>query len=398
MPLTRASALFYWSSRFGPLPIIGGHPTHSRNSAGATLDARGGGYSAIINTPRFDWATDRATTANERRAFLLLEAARSNQLGFSVDFSNAAWGAKTNLVLTGGIDDPFGGTSAYRIASNAAGILQQQLANSTTIVRTNALWARRRSGSGGFGFYDPNQVTRVNPVLSSQWQRFQNVGAAAFQRFMDIRFDSGGDVIDLYNAQMEDGAGATGDMVTTSSAATSRAADTLSWPFPFLIQGMVLYERYIYSQGAGFTGTPRHWAIEGPANGTPRLTVYDSAGINALFHNGTSSATSTASVTPATGDTVETIAVLTGAGVLTLAVSVNGAAVVSGGATGALTLPASAFAGGALFLNSGNGSDVGLTRHGELRAVRFADVAASTMQGIMDELRAYEIGPNGDLL
>src|SRR5688500_16378616 len=74
MPLSRSSVLHYWSARYGPLPIIGGDPVHTRNSASSWADGQGIVQSAIVNTPAFD----HATIGGERRPTLSLSRAVTN--------------------------------------------------------------------------------------------------------------------------------------------------------------------------------------------------------------------------------------------------------------------------------------------------------------------------------
>jgi hypothetical protein len=80
--------------------------------------------------------------------------------------------------------------------------------------------------------------------------------------------------------------------------------------------------------------------------------------------------------------------------------SINGAAVTAAGQSGAV--PGGPFAAAwsdtRLYANSTGASFVGSAKLAELKLVKYADVVASTAQGRMDEMRAFELGPNADVL
>jgi hypothetical protein len=273
--LSKSSILHYWSSRFGMLPIVGGKPTFTRNSAGTVGDARGELYDAIINTPRMSWELDKSTTVNERRAALLLELARQNNAAWSVDLTNAVW-LKTAVTITAGIADPRGGANASTVtATSASNSCYQQMSAGTSMVRSNAVWIRRRTGTGTVSLLkaDGAAYTDITAQLSSSWARLSPalVGASV-NRFIGLAFGTSGDAVDVYNFQQEDGTFTTSDVVNTGASTTTRAVDTCAWALlpPLMIpQGLIVYDRFIERGTAATAGAARR-RVAGGSRRLPR--------------------------------------------------------------------------------------------------------------------------------
>lgn len=386
--LNAASALHYWSARYGPVPVVGGKPVFTRNSAGYVNDQRGAPYSAIINTPRFGWDT----ISSERRQTMLLELAKTNPLLYSSDFSNAAW-TKVTTTVTTGIPDPMGGTSACTLTATAAtSYAQQLLATSSSIARTGSVWLRRRTGSGTVQVQGPDGSTQPTVTLTSSWQRFSVTGTTSTARYAAVVILTSGDAVDVWNFQIDDSAFSTSDIPTTSAAVT-RSADSFYWQYTAPPQAMMAYSRHV-ERGSQLISASGIYTIGNAAATDPLASVYNSGTYYTAYVNGRSSALAAA---PAIGDVVEIVLVLTSGGATQAIQSINGAAVSSSALSAATALP-SAWSDTRLWMNSTGTSGLGSTRLAELKLVKYADVAASTSQSIMDELRGYELGPNGDLL
>lgn len=394
MTLSRSSILHYWSARYGTIPVIGGKPTHTRNSAGTVADARGELYDAIINTPRFSWETDQSNTAaSERRAMLLLEQAATNLLTAPSDFTNGAW-TKTSVTPTVGAADPKGGSSASTLTATAnGGTVVQSLAAGSLIQRTNSIWMRRRTGTGTVSVrrFDGGAYDAV--TLTSDWQRVgPTLAAASTTRTFGIQFATSGDAVDVWDAEMVDG------VLRTSEIASggTRAADGFSWAFPPAPQAMMAYVRIV--EGGTNTVNSGYGLVQiSNAGGSdPVFLIYSPSGIYTAFHSNAGAVTSGAGAGSLLGETVELVAILFTDGSVQLIQSRNGLAVSSGARSGAKALGA-AWSGAVLTLNA-NVSAIGVNKFADLRIVKYADVVATTAQGIMDELRAFELGPNGDVL
>jgi hypothetical protein len=110
---------------------------------------------------------------------LWLEQPRQNWILFGADFSNAAWVPAT-MTKTTGVLDPAGNFNAVTLTATAgAAQVAQFLSASTSIVRVNSVYLRRRTGVGQITLWAPDNATQLHPVLTSQWQRFYVANAAA---------------------------------------------------------------------------------------------------------------------------------------------------------------------------------------------------------------------------
>lgn len=442
MTLSRSSVLHYWSSRYGPLPVIGGSPTHSRNSAGKVADARGIYYDAIVNTPRFSWNTDQSSSANERRAMMLLEQARTNSCLWSRDLTNAAWtssGGLTAALNAPGLDgtansattltdtDAASTSTRYQSATvsndNATHVIRVWIAKDAVTARVvgveldllggtttktlrvdlnTATGANGASGGGGTsrvlddGLWWIVEIAMTNNSTGNvtlRWFVYPSVGPSVLAPAAST---TGSCVIGNVNVELNQSVGSA--PIFTTSAAVTRAVDSFYWNYTPAPQAMMIYARWVERgtllSSLGLLG------IGDLAGNGPRVTLYAASNFYTfLFQNvaaGTNYAVNVAGA-PAIGDTMELVAVLPAGGQLLLLSSVNGAAV-NANTVASTALTATAWSDAKLQLNQQNNSSAGLNAFADLKVVKYADVVASTNQGIMDELRAFELGPNGDVL
>jgi hypothetical protein len=399
MALTKSSVLHYWSSRYGINPRVGGRPVFTRNSAGLFTTQEGEVDVAIVNTPRFDWATlNLPGGLTERRKVLTLELARSNRLVAPSDFSNAAW-VKTSMTVTTGIADPAGGTSACTLTATAGPAdLQQALSGLPSSMRTASFYLRRRTGVGAIQILKADGFSLNTIVLTSNWQRFDAPSnAAAVTGYANVRITTSGDAIDAWLGDLEDGPFVTSGIVAGSGA--SRAADSFYWNFPPVPQAMMLYHRFVEQMSGDFSASL--FEIAGAAHAAAYFMAYrDNAftGYRLVHQPAGTNVIAQLTTFPLVGDTCEHGYLIASDGSVRIIQSINGAAVTDSGFTAALAL-AAAWNGPRLWLGKfGDGTYVGSQKSADFKVVKYADVVASTAQGIMDELRAFELGPNGDIL
>jgi hypothetical protein len=444
MTLSRTSLLHAWSSRYGVLPIYGGRPTHARNSAALVPDVRGEFYSAIINTPRFSWGTDKSTT--ERRAGLLLEPARTNSLRWSRDLTNAAWsgGAATGSAVLNaqGLDGATNGATTLTDTDASAHFYRYQ---DTTIANDSAThvarwWVLKDANTSRFPGFEvlflggttKDQVTFLNTATGALTGG-ASVGGGAVARVYDdglwwvvelaitnntsgnttvraVAYPALGTVAGtaavattgstvLGNVQLELNASVGSSPILTTTAAASRATDGFWWQYAAAPQGLMAFHRSIERGDSAFGGSAPCWMIGDDVTADPRVQVYGDGAGNylAYYLNGGVSRSVTLASGAVAGDTVDTVFVLTPSGQVMLILSVNGAAVSSTALSAATTLP-TAWANAKLWLNQSLAGFVGIAAHLDLRLVKYADVVASTAQGIMDEVRGMELSPSGDFL
>ena len=147
----------------------------------------------------------------------------NNLLTYSNTFSNAAW-TKSNVTVSSGVADPFGGTNAFTLTATSAGGYLQQII--TTTPSTNVLtsfWIRRRTGSGNVRL----NATVSNPIqaVTGTWTQFYTTQPSngSGLAWNGILFDTGGDAVDVYvattSAVTYETTPRTGDQVITTSAA-----------------------------------------------------------------------------------------------------------------------------------------------------------------------------------
>lgn len=280
---------------------------------------------------------------------ILLEDARTNSLLWSNDFSNAAWLKSTCTVGTG-IADPAGGTTACTLAATAVnGYVQQNLGAGSSLVRTNSVWLRRRTGTGVVNLYDPLGANPLVCALTTNWQRFSRTGGASTIRDLVVLLATSGDEVDAWCGQQEDGAFVSSEIPTTTVAVT-RGADSYSLPFTTPPQEMTVYAKFVEA-GSIAAAPARLFEISNAADANPRLLAYNPSGLYRLFHDPSSPVFSEIGTPPLLGDSVEFVGRLFGDGSIDAMQSIGAAAPILGSQTVPRTL-ATAWAGQFLWLNS----------------------------------------------
>lgn len=422
MALSASSVLHYWTARYGSVPVVGGKPTHSRNSAAKWVDQQGVPQSSVVNTPRFEWAT----IDSERRQVLRLERARVN---LATDFSS--WGL-TNCTRSSATD-PAGGNGAYLLTATAGN--GSAATNISGIVSngTKTLAVALRKGSAAltdFGLFDSTASAWRHRVVA-QWNAdgtltlFDQAGAGAnypvvqladgyYAVFLDAAsvVATNTNQLILYPAGTSGGTGSVyaylpyaGNLAGPSSLldpGATMASDAFKWDFNRPPMAMMVYARFI-ERGTLINTTlgERLFQFGDDAGSNPRFLVYNLAGAYTVYHNnGTAVSTASLPGGATIGSMVEIVALLVADGSTGIRQSIGGAAVTTASdGTPAALQSTWGVAGRSLWLNSSHsGVSVGVNDFAELKVVKYADVAAVTAQGQMDELRAFELGPNGVVL
>lgn len=209
----------------------------TRASTASYTDANGIIQTAAINAKRDGHHIGGVRT-------LLLESAKTNAMLHSNDFTNAAW-VKASLNAVTGVADPAGGTTASTLTTTAGNAsAYQNIADGLSIVRTNSLWIRRRTGTSAVKLVTPqwSDYIPIGPI-TSQWARYTLVGTASITRTMGLQFNDSGDSVDVWCAQQDDAAFASSE-ITTGAAAVTRAADSYTIPGVTSLGSPRLYQRY----------------------------------------------------------------------------------------------------------------------------------------------------------
>lgn len=441
MALTKASVLHYWSSRYGINPRIGGRPVFTRNSAGLFTTQEGEVDTAIVNTPRFDWSVlNLPTSLTERRKVLTLELARTNGFTYSNDLTNAAWTKTQSSALLNAMGPDSVVNSASTLTEDATAANSHYVYHSaspiTTTVAQSASGYFKANGRSRFQF-DLNcaggdlalevnltagtatpSATGGATLLSSGiialgggWYRAWISGtfAAATTTTLYLFLENaagattysgdGASGMLFYGLQHEiDELFPTAVIPTTSPTAT-RATDSLYWNFPPVPQAMMVYVRFV-EQGSVLGGT-QCGVVNIGGGGTsatpPLFMFFNVPGNYSAYHETSAGVVSSALAdAPTLGQTVELIGILFADGSVQAIQSLDGAAVTSSVQSGVRALGVT-WAAPKLWANQYY-TIYGANKFAEVKIVKYADVVASTAQGRMDEMRAFELGPNGDVL
>lgn len=428
MALTKSSILHYWSARYGPIARIGGKPVHTRNSIASWIDTQGIIQSAPINTPRFQ----TATIESEDRPVMRLEQARTNRFTNSEDLSNGVWIKSQASITTNATLAPDGTLTADKIVEDGttnSHIIYQAITYTTAtgqsfLIHAKAgerTWLYIRSdcaagreawvnlATGAVGTKDAN-LTISTRLLGGGWVEIKvtqqsGITSTAGELVLGpttadaTASYAGNGTAGIYVwgcCHFRDALSASSYTKTTSAAATC-AIDQFYWDWPALPSAMMVYSRHI-ERGTVSISSARLWQLGNAAGNAPTFLVYFNGTRYAVFHNNNISSVANDNISPPVyGDVCELVALLKSDGKVRIIQSKNGLGVSDSGETAALSI-AAAWSDTKLWLNSDGTTDPGLNDFAEFKAVAYADVAASTAQGIMDELRAFEVNAAGEVI
>ena len=156
-----------------------------------------------------------------------LTYAPNNLLTQSNNFASVSW-TKDTATITSGVSDPLGGTNAFTVTANAANAQVYQgvpFTGEGSVNFIQAIWVKRRTGSGTVSIYTPNGITKTSIAVNGSWQLFYTAGAgnAANIVYNTVFLDVSGDEVDIYFATLSavtyETSPRTVDQVITTSAA-----------------------------------------------------------------------------------------------------------------------------------------------------------------------------------
>jgi hypothetical protein len=343
------------------------------------------------NVPRREhlWTEgDYAIATRPDTAGLLLEPARTNLA--SSDNFDSGWTSSGSPVITSGITDPTGGSSAYRIADDAAGASEEKTLTVTftgNAVKSCVFVVREAtmatSGVQRLYLFDSSAAAYRLQLDISAWVAGVPTVAATTGTFMGKRYVGNGywaiygestsvtaantnflgiqpavtaaatGSIDVYRANAYN---ALTPAWSILDASESLVADTWYAPYTALPMAHSGYVRFTDGMQPTWDANYRVLQIGDADDNAPALKLYRTSGVDSYTMNWVTSAgsvTSAVDLNPAWGDDIELFWTQTAAGVVTLYGRKNSGSITSGSASSALALTAS-FSAQRLYLSHPN--------------------------------------------
>jgi hypothetical protein len=128
--------------------------------------------------------------------------APNNLITYSQDVTQSAW-TRTNVSVTSGVADPFGGTTAQTLTASAASASVLQAVSASGANYVNSVWLRRRTGSGSITLTNPAN-TPTATTLTGSWQLFSLAGApSGGSATLAIGIAANADAIDICDCHLE---------------------------------------------------------------------------------------------------------------------------------------------------------------------------------------------------
>jgi hypothetical protein len=181
-------------------------------------------YSSVPDDGSGDLTFTRASNATRVGPDGLIEKVRTNLLTYSNTFNNVDW-VNSNITLTSGQQDPFGGTTGWRYLMTSIGASYLYY-NSVTInaaEMTISFWVKSNTGSSQTFVSTANSGSQSSPTFTAttSWQRFSwtfTSSAGGSNILLAYNATTNCDLL-IYGAQFE--TGVMTDYIATTTAAVS---------------------------------------------------------------------------------------------------------------------------------------------------------------------------------
>ena len=270
--------------------------TVSRNTTATRVDSSGLIASVASGVPRIDWLGQSCPA-------LLVEASGQNQALWSRDLSvSGTWAASGITAVRNAVGADGAASGATTLTSTAASATITQNISHASQSRIFSAYMRRVSGTGQIQLTTNGGTNWQTVTLTSAFAPFNSGAQTVASGQVGIRMIASGDVIEVDFTQAEVGPIATSP-ITTTTAAVSRAADTII-ASGALVSGLIgQTEGTIYAEVL-FSRINANQVISlGSSNDRIQIFFDSSTGIYALIRVGGVNADYNATIpaVPATG-------------------------------------------------------------------------------------------------
>lgn len=302
-----------------------------------------------------------ASTRPDTPAYLL-EAARTNLV--SSDNFDSGWTSGGSPVITASISDPAGGTGAYRIADDDAGVAESKYLNTTftgNAVKSVVFVVREAtmpgSGAQHLTLHDATAVTDRLRLAISAWSSGAPTVAAEVGTYLGKRYVGNGywalygqstsitaantnrpviipagtagqtGSIDVYRVNAYN---ATYPPWGILDASEAQAVETLYAPYTAAPQAMSVYVKFIEAGTIGLSNGTILYVGDSASSDARLMIQRGGSAVYAGTHDPGTASTSTLAAGPSWGDTVELLLTLASDGTPILSQSLNGATATTG--------------------------------------------------------------------
>lgn len=322
------------------LTAIQPQETFTRSTIKRVFGANGVLYGVGVNVPAIDYVDANTPT-------LLLEPQRTNVVLWNRDLTNVAW-TKTSCTAVkdqGGLD-ALSSTASKLTATGANGTCLQAITLASSS-RVHSAYVRRLTGTGTVQMTQDNGGTWTTIVLTpgAGWVRYTIPIQTIANPTVGFRIVTSGDAIAVDYVQNEAGQGPTSP-IEISTGTVTRAADSLTFPYPHAPQGPVWWYAKLVEAGAvlGLTATfPTVMTIGtygAPPNWRQHMSYTGAGGHYSLSNgNNVTFAQSGAATDPTVGQVVELLGVIFADGSVKFYQSIAGAADTASTTSAAVAMP-----------------------------------------------------------
>lgn len=237
----------------------------------------------------------------------------NNLLTYSNTFDNAAWTA-SSVTVAPGASDPLGGTTAYTLTASGANgtVTQTAAAGAKPYNILNAIWIKRKTGTGNIQLSDATGALTTLTVTTSWTQVYQGYVGASSTGTFQIKIVTSGDAVYVYAATQSavtyETTPRTGDQQITTSAAYYGPRFDYD-PSTLAAKGLLIEEARTNSATYSNTFSDVSWAQANVTSITQNATS-PTSGTTAwtLIADGVGACTLTKTVTLTTGNTLSIFA------------------------------------------------------------------------------------------